>query len=191
MPLETATYIYGLVATNPDGGDARSTLDDHCRLIKAALKRTFPNLDGEVSVSADAINNAVVYGIRTNAVATISSTHIFTARPQIITGSATYAVGGQYGMYVDTSGTMMTSSISGWLVTNPSLGEYRVFHPLGRNNINERLAAVATPVASNRVAYVEAASFSTYVTVRMTTWDASAGSTTAAAGGFTLQMVTW
>jgi hypothetical protein len=52
MPLETATYINSLVTSNPDGaGDARSTLDDHIRLIKAALKRTFPNIDGQVSVS--------------------------------------------------------------------------------------------------------------------------------------------
>lgn len=52
MALETATYVANLVVTNPDGGDARSTADDHLRLIKAALVRTFPKLDGAVSLSA-------------------------------------------------------------------------------------------------------------------------------------------
>jgi hypothetical protein len=35
MSLETATYIDALVVSNPDGADARSTADDHLRLIKA------------------------------------------------------------------------------------------------------------------------------------------------------------
>lgn len=52
MALETASYIANLVQTNPDGGDARSTADDHLRLIKAVLLRTFPKLDAAVSLSA-------------------------------------------------------------------------------------------------------------------------------------------
>lgn len=52
MSLETATYISSLVVSNPDGGDARSTSDDHLRLIKAVLKRTFPLMDGAVSLSS-------------------------------------------------------------------------------------------------------------------------------------------
>ena len=52
MALETASYVANLVVTNPDGADARSTADDHLRLIKASLKRTFPLLDSAVSLSA-------------------------------------------------------------------------------------------------------------------------------------------
>jgi hypothetical protein len=52
MSLETASYVANLVQTNPDGGDQRSTADDHIRLIKAALKRTFPQLDAAVSLSS-------------------------------------------------------------------------------------------------------------------------------------------
>lgn len=51
MPLETATYITSLVITNPDGSDQKNTADDHIRLIKACLKRSFPLLDGAVSLS--------------------------------------------------------------------------------------------------------------------------------------------
>lgn len=51
MPLETATYIVSLVVTNPDGSDQRNSADDHIRLLKACLRRTFPQLDGAVSLS--------------------------------------------------------------------------------------------------------------------------------------------
>lgn len=55
MSLETATYVASLISSNPDGTDQRSTADDHLRLIKACLKRTFPMLDGAVSASAAAV----------------------------------------------------------------------------------------------------------------------------------------
>lgn len=44
MPLETATYISQLVATNPDGSvDKVSTVDNHLKLIKDVLQKQFPN----------------------------------------------------------------------------------------------------------------------------------------------------
>jgi hypothetical protein len=52
VALETASYVANLVESNPDGLDQRSTADNHLRLIKAALKRTFPKMDGPVSLSA-------------------------------------------------------------------------------------------------------------------------------------------
>lgn len=52
MGLETASFVANLVVTNPDGGDARSTADDHLRLIKAVLVRTFPKIDSAISLSA-------------------------------------------------------------------------------------------------------------------------------------------
>jgi hypothetical protein len=55
MALETATFIDALVTSNPDGADARSTADDHLRLIKAVLKRTFPLVGGAVSASHQAL----------------------------------------------------------------------------------------------------------------------------------------
>lgn len=56
MGLETATYVDSLVVSNPDGADAGSTADDHLRLIKACLKRSFPMIGGAVSASAQAIS---------------------------------------------------------------------------------------------------------------------------------------
>lgn len=50
MGLETATYISDLVSTNPVGAsDLASTSDDHLRLIKSAVKTTFPNISGAVT----------------------------------------------------------------------------------------------------------------------------------------------
>lgn len=43
MPLEAASFVSGLVATNPPSGDLTSQGDDHLRLVKAVLQATFPN----------------------------------------------------------------------------------------------------------------------------------------------------
>src|SRR6266540_3610931 len=43
MPLEAASFISGLVATNPPSGDLTSQGDDHIRLVKSVLQATLPN----------------------------------------------------------------------------------------------------------------------------------------------------
>lgn len=62
MGLETATYINGLVPTNPDGTDIKSQGDDHFRLIKSVLKNSFPNITGAVTATQDDINKTAVVG---------------------------------------------------------------------------------------------------------------------------------
>ena len=49
MALESATYISGLVDTNPSGSDSISQGDDHLRLIKSVLKSTMPNADEAIN----------------------------------------------------------------------------------------------------------------------------------------------
>ena len=44
MALESATYVDGLVITNPTGSDSISQGDDHIRLIKTVLKNSLPNV---------------------------------------------------------------------------------------------------------------------------------------------------
>jgi len=56
MALETATYIDGLVITNPTGADAKNTADDHLRLIKSTVKATFPNVTGAVTPTHTQLN---------------------------------------------------------------------------------------------------------------------------------------
>ena len=56
MALESTTYIDGLVATNPTGTDARSQGDDHIRLVKSAVKTTFPNITGAITATHTELN---------------------------------------------------------------------------------------------------------------------------------------
>lgn len=56
MPLETVQYISDLVATNPLGSDLAATADDHCRIIKSAIKTTFPNINGAITATDEEIN---------------------------------------------------------------------------------------------------------------------------------------
>lgn len=59
MGLEVATYINGLVTTNPVGAsDPVSQGDDHIRLLKTVLKNTFPNLTGAVTLTQAQLNAA-------------------------------------------------------------------------------------------------------------------------------------
>jgi hypothetical protein len=56
MALEAATYINTLDPSNPAPTDQLRQADDHIRLIKAALKQTFPNITGPVTLTQDALN---------------------------------------------------------------------------------------------------------------------------------------
>lgn len=56
MALETASYINGLVATNPTATDTVAQADDHIRLIKAAIKATFPNVTGAITATQAEVN---------------------------------------------------------------------------------------------------------------------------------------
>lgn len=76
MPLETASYINGLVTTNPASTDTVSQADDHIRLIKQVLKDTFPNLNGPVTATPAQLNAAVpagFIGMWSGSIATIPS----------------------------------------------------------------------------------------------------------------------
>lgn len=58
MGLESATFINGLVETNPTSSDNANQGDNHLRLIKAAIKATFPNITGPVTATHTALSAA-------------------------------------------------------------------------------------------------------------------------------------
>lgn len=60
MPLESATYISDLNASNPAATDELLQGDDHIRLIKSAIKATFPNFTAAPLVSANTDIDALV-----------------------------------------------------------------------------------------------------------------------------------
>ncbi len=57
MSLETGTFISDLVASNPTSTDLKSQGDDHIRLVKKAIKASFPSIAGAVTVSEAVINS--------------------------------------------------------------------------------------------------------------------------------------
>jgi hypothetical protein len=60
MSLETAVYINTLDANQPAGDDPVAQADDHLRMIKAAVKATFPNLTGAVTPTQADLNTRLV-----------------------------------------------------------------------------------------------------------------------------------
>jgi len=56
MALESATYIDGLVVTNPVSTDGLAAADDHMRLIKSTIKSSFPAITGAVTSTHTEIN---------------------------------------------------------------------------------------------------------------------------------------
>lgn len=59
MTVESATYISDLDTSLPAGGDSRAEGDNHIRLIKSALKTTFPNVNGAVTATDEQLNYLV------------------------------------------------------------------------------------------------------------------------------------
>ena len=61
MALESATYINDLNAANPAATDGLAQADDHFRLIKGAVKATFPNVTGAITATHGAIDAAATF----------------------------------------------------------------------------------------------------------------------------------
>ena len=60
MAIESATYISDLNISNPPGSDPLGQADDHLRLIKSALKSTFPNINGVCNATPLQLNQYFV-----------------------------------------------------------------------------------------------------------------------------------
>jgi len=56
MSVETAPYINSLNTALPASNDPKSEGDDHLRVIKSAVKATFPNITGAVTVTQTDLN---------------------------------------------------------------------------------------------------------------------------------------
>lgn len=60
MALETASYVGGLVGTNPTATDPKSQGDDHLRLVKTVLQNTFAGFPGMAVVTGSEAQGASV-----------------------------------------------------------------------------------------------------------------------------------
>tara|TARA_X000000368_G_scaffold84958_1_gene64332 strand:+ start:3684 stop:4475 length:792 start_codon:yes stop_codon:yes gene_type:complete len=74
MALESATYINGLVTSNPTATDALAQADDHLRLIKATIKATFPNITGAVTATHTSLNQDPTTLIDSNGATRVAAT---------------------------------------------------------------------------------------------------------------------
>lgn len=106
MALEAGDgFISGLVATNPvNATDQVAQGDDHIRLIKTAVKGTFPNLTGAVTPSQAELNildgatlstaelnildGVTLTAAQINEAARLSANNVFTGTAQSITATA-------------------------------------------------------------------------------------------------------
>ena len=85
MGLEVGTYISDLVSTNPLGSDAKSTSDDHHRLIKSTIKATFPNITGAMTKTHTELNTVTDRGLIAGQ--TWTGTHTFPATTYGVTAT--------------------------------------------------------------------------------------------------------
>lgn len=60
LAIESATYISDLNISNPPGSDPVGQADDHLRLIKSALKSTFPNINAACNATPLQLNGYFV-----------------------------------------------------------------------------------------------------------------------------------
>lgn len=88
MGLEAATYISDLVATNPAGGDPKSQGDNHIRLIKSAIKSTFPMITGAVTATHSEINKLAGAVITTAELNNLHGVTASTAELNLLDGAA-------------------------------------------------------------------------------------------------------
>lgn len=79
MPLETASFISDLNASNPAHSDGLNQADAHMRLIKAALKSTFPSITGPVTASQADLN--AITGLLTAGVTALADSGAFFKTP--------------------------------------------------------------------------------------------------------------
>ena len=59
MALESASFINGLVSTNPTSSDNVGEGDNHIRLVKATILATFPNIAGAMTKTHTQLNTSV------------------------------------------------------------------------------------------------------------------------------------
>jgi len=81
MSVETAPYINSLNTALPASNDPKSEGDDHLRVIKSAVKATFPNVTGAVTVTQTDLNTVPNLAPK--------ASPVFTGNPTGPTASAT------------------------------------------------------------------------------------------------------
>jgi len=119
MTIETATYVSDLNESLPAATDPKSEGDDHLRLIKSALKNTFPGVTGAFSPWFTATNATYSSGSWTYT-ATGAASY---ASVDVTSGfSAYYASSGTAGSAITWSRVGRFDASGNLMLGNPSFG---------------------------------------------------------------------
>lgn len=147
MPLETATYISDLNSSNPAATDPLDKADDHIRLIKGAVKSTFPNVAGAVLPTHTELN--FVDGVTSAIQTQLNAKQALDATLTAIAGVTTAADKGIYFTGVDTAAAFDLSAFARTLLDDTSASAMRATLGLGALST---LATVGTSeIADNSV----------------------------------------
>ena len=159
MALESATYISDLDASNPTAGDGRNQGDDHIRLIKSAIKNTFPSLSAAVTVTATELNrlSGVTSSVQTqlntlssdvsNKAAKGTNTDITSlASPALANATANTQTAGDNTTKVATT-QFVTSAVSTGVSTKAN--DSAVVHLAGTETVTGAKTFSTAPVATN------------------------------------------
>lgn len=109
MPLETASYVAGLVSTNPTPTDPKSFGDDHLRLIKATLQNSFAGFPGMVIVTGSEAQGATV----SDYTVTVSPTPSAYTASMLVAFKATHANAGAATVQINALGTKPLLAVDG------------------------------------------------------------------------------
>jgi len=130
VPIESAPYINGLNAANPTIADPVAEWDDHMRLVKQALKATFPNITGAVSATHADLNQVTGTSGRVSALegnrARVDQANTFAGTQTFATINATVVQ--QQGAALVPAGTVVAwygnilAIPAGWLLCNGANG---------------------------------------------------------------------
>jgi hypothetical protein len=127
VTVETATYISDLNAALPGASDNESEGDDHMRLIKAAVKATFPNVTGAVTPTHTQLNQLATNTFTSGMSGT---THVLSAQPSFNAQRTGSTLGINGGVVTDILFNTANSNVSSsyatgtGIFTAPTTGVY-------------------------------------------------------------------
>jgi hypothetical protein len=122
MPIENASFIKELDPDAPLGTESISEGDNHIRVIKSAVKKTFPELDGAVTWTPEDFERVLAFvdGLKGSG----------------IVASCKY------------NGTNIMYSSGVLDVTESTPGQYKVIFDAGFQNFDQHYAPIVTPFRS-------------------------------------------
>ena len=120
MALETATYISGLIATNPVATDGLAQADDHMRLIKSTILASFPAITGAVDATHTEINTVADGNTSATATTLVDADRV----PVNDDGTMVQVALTDFKTYMNTSGNILTINGLTYPIADGTAGQF-------------------------------------------------------------------